>query len=199
MQQPQLHDVIRVMKSKKYKVFDNDNGYDLNIVGIRTLSDVSNKFDDWLTVFYRLNLDTWIFNAFPCTTDPGLYWLNNPMNKMGTAILMEGQYRNAFTIGRHHNKYTALVQNTELSVIRDYDRDSELDYDSDRRESGWFGINIHRSSAYRRSVNVDKWSAGCQVLADPIQFKMLIDLCKRSAQIFGNSFTYTLLNEKDFK
>lgn len=192
-----LETVLKVMENKNYRIFTNESGFDLNIVGIRTKELEANRFDDFITVFYRMNGE-WIFNVFKCTTDPGTYWLKSPMAEMGTAILKEGQYRKAFRIGKHRNQYTALVQNTPLPVIRDANRDTQLDLDSGREETGMFGINIHRASPHRESIQVDKWSAGCQVFCDPNQFEFFINLCKQGREAFGNSFTYTLLNEKDF-
>ncbi|GAB4372529.1 MAG: hypothetical protein Kow0042_15900 [Calditrichia bacterium] len=196
---PNLEDTISVMERKGYKVFRNENGFDLNIVGIRTRELQANRFDDFMTVFYRMNGE-WIFNVFKCTTDPGAYWLNNPerMSALGTAILKEGQYSRAHRLGKHRGQYAALVQNSPLTVIRDANRDSVLDLDSGREETGMFGINIHRASAKHESVQVDRWSAGCQVLCDPFQYEFFLKLCRQGREAFGNSFTYTLLNESDF-
>jgi hypothetical protein len=193
---PTIDSTISVMERKGYKVFKSESGFDLNIVGIRTKTLQANKFDDHMTVFYRMHGD-WIFNLFKCTTDPGAYWLENPMATMGTAILKEGQYRSAFRIGRHQGRYQALVQNSPLTVIRDANRDRVLDLSSGREETDMFGINVHRASEAHESIQVDKWSAGCQVLCDPHQYGFFMDLCKNGRNAFGNSFTYTLLNEAD--
>ena len=119
------------------------------------------------------------------------------MNVKGTAILKEGQYRSCWKIGKHQGKYTALVQRKPVTVIRDADRDAEYDYDSGVAEKGLFGINIHRSNSKRESTQVDKWSAGCQVFANPWEYDVFIKICEESADIFGNSFSYTLINEED--
>lgn len=85
---------------------------------------MANRFDDWVTVFYR-SRDQWIFNTFPAPTDPGLYFLGDEMGREeGTAILKEGQNRGAFTLGKHKNQYKALVQAKPVTVIRDADRDT---------------------------------------------------------------------------
>lgn len=196
---PNLDAIIGVMKRKGYKVYENEAGFDLNIVGIRTKELKADRFDDFLTVFYRMHGE-WIFNVFKCTTDPGAYWLHHPeeMSALGTAILKEGQYRKAHRLGRHRGKYAALVQNSPLSVIRDPNRDDFLDLDSGTEQTGMYGINIHRASPRRRSIQVHNWSAGCQVLCDPNQYEFFLKLCRRGREAFGNSFTYTLLNEKDF-
>ena len=45
-----------------------------------------------------------------CTTLPGLYWLENPMNSKGCAILKEGQYKGVYEIDLHNGKYEAICQ-----------------------------------------------------------------------------------------
>lgn len=195
---PTLEQTLAAMENKGYKVFTNESGFDLNIVGIRTKELQANRFDDLLTIFYRMH-EEWVFNVFKCTTDPGAYWLNEPMSELGTAILKEGQYRGSHKLGKHRGRYLALVQQSPVTVIRDANRDTALDLDSGREETGIFGINIHRASSHNESIQVDKWSAGCQVLCDPNQYDFFISLCKKGREAFGNSFTYTLLHERDFE
>jgi hypothetical protein len=182
------------MRAKGHVVFGNEP-YDLNLFGIRTVNDDANAFNDIVGVMY-LYKGEWVCLQFPATTDPGLYWRENPMNVKGTAILKPGQYRGSHKVGTHKG-YVALQQKKPLTVFRDADGDSELDFDVPEQE-GIFGINIHRASSKRASTQVDKWSAGCQVIADPIHFDMLMELCQAAAEKWGNSFTYTLLTEEDF-
>lgn len=194
---PPNGEVIKsVMRSKGHAVFGNPKGYDLNLFGIRTANTASNKFNDWVGAMY-LNDGMWNKFVFPATTDPGAYWRANPMNVNGTAVLKPGQYRGSYKLGKH-KLYDALQQKGPVTVYRDSDRDGELDLDEGNTESGMFGINIHRASAHSPSDQINKWSAGCQVLQDPIQFEFLMDLARKSASIYGNSFTYTLLTEADF-
>lgn len=193
---PIVEDIIKVMTVKNYRIFKGKGDYNLNIVGIRTSSIEANTFDDWLTVFYMLD-SKWIFFAFPATTDPGTYYRLNPVNVRGTAVLKPGQYRNAYMIGKHRG-YKALQQKKSVVVYRDANRDVYLDTSGITEDRGLFGINIHRSNAYRASLKVGKWSAGCQVIQDPYHFNFLITLCDKSRELYGNSFTYTLLEESDF-
>jgi len=197
MQLPTPERVKAVMRAKSYLVFGNqEKGYDLNLFGIRTADRTSNRFNDLIGVMY-LHDDVWNCFMFPATTDPGLYWREHPMNVDGVAILKPGQYRGAYKVGEHKG-YSALQQQKAMKVYRDSNKDKVLEMDESTVKEGIFGINIHRASSMSPSDNVDKWSAGCQVLQDPIQFEFLMDLARKASDIHGNSFTYTLLEEADF-
>lgn len=194
---PSLPAILDVMSRKGYRIYRNlEKPFDINIVGIRSVSLIPYNFDDWICLFYMSN-NEWIFNVFPATTDPGLFYLGAPMNSLGTAILKEGQYKGMFTLGNHKG-YKALVQKEPVTVYRDFNRDGQLDFSSATEDTGIFSINLHRASQFNASINVDRWSAGCQVICDPFQFQYLLDVCEKGADLFGNSFTYTLLHQSDF-
>ena len=110
------------VKAKGYKWFTNDN-YDVNIVGVRnadTNGEVTNKFDDCVTISYKDENGEWNFHCFEATTDPGSHWTEKQLlNKNGVAILKEGQYRGSHKIGLHQGKYEALRQKKPLKVYRD--------------------------------------------------------------------------------
>lgn len=188
--------LIRLLKSKGYKLFERPN--ELNIVGIRKDTDVPNKFDDTLYVFWKNSSNAWEGKSYNITTDPGTFWLKNPMAVDGTAILKEGQYENAYKLGLHRGEYKALVQQKPVTVIRDYDRNAILDFNNGKETTGLYGINIHRSSATGTSQNVDKWSAGCQVFENGQDFKNFIDLAEKHNSLYGNNFTYTLVDERAY-
>lgn len=194
---PPASAIAIVMRSKGYKVFENADGYDLNLFGIRTNDASANTFNDWVGVMYRAG-GPWNLFAFPATTDPGLYWRENPMNVKGAAILKPGQYRGSHRIGQHKG-YVALQQKGPVTVYRDADRNAKLDVDESTTDEGMFGINIHRASIQRASMQVGRWSAGCQVLQDALHFDFLMAMARNSASIYGNSFTYTLLAQSDFQ
>jgi hypothetical protein len=197
MHAPTLMSLIQVMSASEYKVFEGQP-YDLNIVGIRSSNRVAGLFDDLLCCFFVGPQGHWNYFAWPGTTDPGDYWLKNLGREDGTAILKPGQYRSKYAIGKHRNQYTALVQVGTVTVIRDADRDSELDVDSSTETTGVFGINIHRATSKGESKIVGKWSAGCQVFSRAVDFDLFIALCQAAAERWGNRFTYTLLEEADF-
>lgn len=188
--------ILRLLKSKGYKVFDRP--YELNIVGIRNSSTIPNKFDDTLYVFWKNDSGNWEGKHYTITTDPGTYWLQNPSSNLGTAILKEGQYKDTYKLGLHKGQYKALVQSKPVTVYRDYDRKALLDFNNGREDTGLFGINIHRSSPTGTSQNVDKWSAGCQVFENGQDFAKFIELADKHNSLYGNSFTYTLVDERAY-
>jgi hypothetical protein len=192
-----LNQIISTMQRKKYTVFEmNDRDYNLNLVGIRSRDLTPNTFNDQLWVFWKSkNAGKWNnIHIYAITTDPGLYWLQNPMNPNGTGILKPGQYPGLWKIGIHKN-YEALVQASPCTLIRDYNRDNKLDYFSGREETGLFGVNLHHAG--ENSETVDKFSAGCQVFKRIVDFNEFMDLARKARGIWGNSFTYTLMAEDE--
>lgn len=187
--------VINAIKKKGYVVFQQDDKpFNLNIIGVRANDNTPNIFNDRLHLCWKYRGQWTDFN-FPITCDPGFYWLKNPLSKLGTAIVKPGQYRGLWKTGLHRGKYFALVQKNEVTVIRDYDKDGELDYDSGREEKGVFGINHHQAGT--DSVRVDKWSAGCIVTPNEKMFKIEMDIFREASELWGNSFTFSLIKEKD--
>ena len=187
--------------AKDYKFFDTpDKRLNLNIIGVRRDNLGSNTFDDFLFVMYREE-DFMINLRWQVTTDPGKHWLKKPMNPKGTAVLVPGQYRGTWQLGKHQNNYEALVQAKPVKVWRDNNKDEIIDYENIKTmiDEGYFGINIHRSNPYTESYVVNKWSAGCQVFKKVEDFNTFMELCRDSAKIYGPRFTYTLIDEKDLR
>jgi hypothetical protein len=186
--------IQNTMLAKAYKIYSRP--FELNIVGVRANSTVPNSFDDTVIVFYKNNSGDWQYHKFPATTDPGTFWLRNLMNPQGTAIVKQGQYIGSHGIGIHRGKYQALTQKRPLTVIRDYDRDAVLDFNNGKEQTGIFGINIHRASVNGTTKFVEKHSAGCQVFANIDDFNLFMQLAQRHKQLYGNDFTYTLIDER---
>ena len=46
-------------------------------------------------------------------------------------------------------------------------------------------------------LKIDKWSAGCQVFSKESDFNEFMDVCRKASDVWGNSFTYTLIESKD--
>ncbi|MBC7888371.1 MAG: hypothetical protein H7Z13_10825 [Ferruginibacter sp.] len=188
-----LQTILNALTRKSYVIYTKP--YQLNIVGVRANTLQPNSFDDTINVFYKDNTGNWQFKSNPATTDPGTYYLNNPMNVNGTAIVIPGQYINSHKIGLHRGEYTALVQQGLIKVTRDYNKDNKLDFKTGREENGTFGINIHKAGS--SSTQVDRWSAGCQVFANSNDFAAFMQLCQQHKTMHGDNFTYTLIEEGD--
>ena len=195
-----VSNIKKVLDEKGYVFFPIDRPYNLNIIGIRSFNPKSNSFDDTLVVIFS-DKDGIVYNyQYDITTDPGRYWLEHPLNNKGTAILVPNQYRGLWKIRKHQGKYEALCQKPDVpvKVYRDRNKDDILDFDPLTIDEGIFGINLHHSNYYTQSYQVDKWSAGCQVFKRVKDFNEVMKLAKKARRIYGNSFTYTLLEEKDF-
>ena len=192
--------IEQTLKEKGYRWFEQGD-YNLNIVGVRnsdTKDKVTNRFDDKITLSYKVD-GKWQFHSFDCTTDPGTHWVENIMRKEGVAILKPGQYRSSHKIRKHQGRYEALGQQNPVKVYRDNNRDHMYDLYEESVQEGLFGINIHRATKYagKKSSQVDKWSAGCQVIASNDDWKLFMKICRKARDTWNNNFTYTLLESKD--
>lgn len=158
-----------------------------HLIGTRSKADKPNAFDD---IFYLVNgLDIKVYSG---TTNPGVYWQNNfDAKKEGVAVLKPGQYVDKWMLGKHHGEYEAWTQALPVTVYRDADKDGKSEATANE-DTGLFGINIHRANEKWKSTVIDKWSAGCQVFNDPLQYAQFIALSHESGQ---KLFTYTLLDE----
>jgi len=189
--------ICKTLNNLNYRIYRNDDNknYHLNIVGIRNESSEPNRFDDEIWVFW-CNENKWTLKKYKATTDPGLSYLEDPIASQGTAILKENQYVGAYQLGKHKGQYEALVQRKPITVIRDFNRDKKLDFSSGKEQTGFFGVNIHRSSPTGESQFVNKWSAGCQVFANINEYSEFMGLCKKAIGEWGNEFTYSLISKK---
>lgn len=160
--------------------------FPFHLIGIRSRQYIENTFCD---VFILYNSGQ-VFR-FSGTTRPGTYYLLHLLNPKGAAVLKPGQYIDTWALGLHRQDYLAWVQTKPVIVYRDNNL-NKIPEEIGVQDRGYFGINIHRTSSFTLSKLVDKWSAGCQVFANPEDFQQLIELSKVSGQ---KLFTYTLLDE----
>ena len=194
-------DYENIFKKKGYAYFTK-GAYNLNIIGVRSdnKNKVTNLYDDFLIVIYKTPSGRLQRAVYSITTEPGTYYMiKKLLNPKGTAILVPGQYRGCWEIGLHKGQYKALVQKKDIKVYRDNNRDTIYDMCQKKIDTGVFGLNIHRSNEFIKSTFVDRYSAGCQVFASPKEFASFMRLCEEQKARYGNSFTYTLLNESDVK
>ena len=123
------------------------------------------------------------------------------INSKGVAILKPGQYRGSHKIRKHQGRYEALGQQKPVKVYRDNNRDGNYDLLKENIQEGIFGINIHRATKYagKKSTQIDKWSAGCQVISSNDDWTFFMKLIRKAKDNWGNSFTYTLIESRDIE
>jgi hypothetical protein len=191
-----LTDIIKSAERLGYSIDKRPNK--LNIIGVRNSAATSqDKFDDLLAYFFYDKNGKLVGRVVSGTTDPSTAFLKSPINLKGAAILKSGQYKDAYQIGLHRNKYEALVQRKPVTVIRDDDRNALINYLAPT-QTGLYGINIHKSTKGKNNediIGLD--SAGCQVFRNIRDFEDMMQLARISKNKYGNSFTYTLLDDRD--
>jgi peptidoglycan hydrolase-like protein with peptidoglycan-binding domain len=180
--------LIQVIENMGYDVFTDGQ---VNIIGVRSNNPVANKFDDEIHLIW-VEDGKWQHRNYSGTTDPGRYWLENPMRTEGTAILVPDQYP-VYRWDLHNGKYKALCQRAgNVKVFRDNNGDNIVDWENGDGIEGSYGINIHHAGT--NSTQVDKWSAGCQVFARMSDWDEAVAIWEGSK---ANLFTYTLITEDD--
>lgn len=175
----------------------------INIFGIRSKTSKSDKFDDLGGVAYKIVGGQTFVDHFWMTTDPGKHWLTSPMNKDGTIILVPGQYKNVYTKGLHNGDYDCFKQVGQMAYVRDYNKDTTLDFDLYRNPEerkirlfwGVNGTNLHRASKWKILEFVGPYSAGCQVVQRAETFEKLLKLRDWSATYDYTHWDYTLFEE----
>lgn len=189
-----LETIIFQAKSQGYS-FD-ERPHKLNIIGVRNPKNTSpEKFEDEIAYFYYDTNGNLNGNVVPATTSPSVYFLENPTVPSGVAILKQGQYKDSYSIGLHRGKYEALVQSKPVTVIRDADRNKYINFFAPT-ETGIYGINIHHASVKDNVTYIGTDSAGCQTFQNISDFDDMMKMAKKSRDLYGNTFTYTLIDQK---
>jgi hypothetical protein len=165
-----------------------------HIVGVRSLADETDKFDD---TFYLFEGETLIMMTSG-TTNPGAKILKGGFrryNKDGAAVLEADRiYYNVWKYGKHLGYMPALKQlGAPVTVWRDGDLDGKSE-EKGKRTTGWYGINFHTATkSYLSNIIktfIGGWSAGCQVCNNAPEYMSIINKVKDQSSV-----TYTLLNE----
>lgn len=127
-------------------------------------ADTFNVFNDRRLVFrFDDGRPALLLNAL-ATTEPGRFFTENPMNRLGAARIAFGQYK-SWQVGIHKadspSAHEALVQVADLTVHRDLNKDGRRTGDR-LFVGGGFGINQH-SGHDQRADDIGRASAGCLV------------------------------------
>jgi hypothetical protein len=183
--------LVNLFKEKEYILL---NGiYQANPLGIRAKIGYTNTFDDFICNLRKNHANVWELLICEGTVDPGKYWMLHPMNPLGTFKICPGQTIDAFKIGYHQNKYRALVQNRPIKGWRD----NKIDLIYDEQKIGYGeGINLHHAG--KHSIEINNWSAGCQVIAIETEFdEYMKEVDEHIAYGYKQTFNYTLFLEED--
>ena len=196
----ELEHILTFMRDYNFKVFEKE--YSVNIYLLRSDNNQAGKFDDVIGLFYWDRWKKLNEMRFRGTTEAGRYYLNNPLNVDGTAIILPGQYKGSHKIGLHKGT-PALEQKGNMKYIRDANKDGVLNFelaqDEDNIIEGNFKTNIHTVVNDTPGRQIGRASAGCPVIASTFEYAIFFAACKASSEIYGNSFTTTLITENELK
>lgn len=168
----------------------------VNMIGVRSKNRKVDNWDDFFILCWQENGKNMIWVNDQFTTDPGIYYMQQKLlNPAGCGILVRGQYRGVWKIGKHGAaQYEAFVQTgNKVKLYRDRNKDNIMDFDPKSIMEGFFGVNQHHGYD---SVNVKNNSAACQVHRYKKDLAYVLSIAKKNtAAGNGDSFTYTLLEE----
>lgn len=184
-------EILKEVEKHGFKVFSTGE-MNINIIGVRHPHQIPDVFNDWIHILYK-DGERWISYKFQCTLDPGIYFLNSPMRKDGTAIVKHPQQiRAGLKIGYHKGVYKCMVQNKPFPVWRDNNKNDTIDEFND--SISW-GIQIHRANSKYKSRRIHNWSAGCTVIQDPKDYDIFMSLIEQSIEKnpTWKFFTYTII------
>ena len=162
------------------------------LLGVRSLDDIPNTFDDKIYLFKG---EEFVL-VTSATTNPGTNTLKQfeKVNKDGAAVLKADEwYYNVWKYGKHNGKVEALLQlGNKVTVFRDTDKNLKSE-EQGNLQFGYFGINFHPNTydlTKGSGTNIGWWSAGCQVVNNISNYKIMIKLLKNEKFV-----SYCLLNE----
>lgn len=180
--------VAETLKKNSYTIYDRP--FELNLVAIRkdnarertqyniksAILNDDNLFFDQLILFYYDENEALEFSLYDITTVPQIREHQN------SHILVPNQYQKSFALESNR-----LVQTKEVDVFYDDFQEKKSFFDPFSMQTGSFNIGI-----------ANKTEAFCyHRFKDKIAYKEFLELCHIHIQHYGNSFTYTLLEEHE--
>jgi hypothetical protein len=153
--------------------------------------DAPNVFNDRRTVFHfdKSGNPVMDVNAL-CTTEPGQFYTDNPLDPGGAARIAFGQYK-SWTVGTHHpelqapRKHEALIQADKIHIFRDKNKDGIRPGDKESIVGSATGINQH-SGLNQSPSNIGRVSAGCLVGQDGDEHKKFMTVVKADRRFIAN-------------
>lgn len=175
----------------------------INSIFERTNDEITNKFTDWWhLVFIRDGLK--VVLSIPATTKAGIKGaIDSPIEHngiIGTAIIIPDQYVNSWEFhdtDKEFSHYPYFRQVQPIMYWRDGNKDLEIDRVNE--EKGIAGTHWHIMSnvgTYGSGL-VNNWSEGCMGSPEP-EYKKILSAVREHVLNYGNLFTGTILESKDF-
>jgi len=173
---------------------------EFNMIGVRNTDNLQQDvINDFLGFWTKDEI-------FICkgTTDPSVHFTKNTVdrNPAGTFHLIEGFHRQIWCVGQHKG-YEALVNNWQHCKPTRGWRDANYNFVRDPEDvevCDYFGINFHRMHPTSVVGSIGRYSAGCQVVQHPKDFKYIMDKVKAS-WMYRGTYAKTVFNymlfEKD--
>lgn len=207
-----------------YRVYESTRPYDLNTFIIRSEVQNAGRFDDIFVTFWKDGYG-WASETYTITADPSDLALLNMKNPIGVAIVKPGQYPHSHIMSKHKGKYPAWCQNDTMTVIRDYNKDTLLDWNVPsllgcvarvtkhwrgyltewldpngnvvwKEDTGVFGINIHHASIYQILEKIGLYSEGCTVFDYIKAYEEWMKISNKAVSIWGDKLTTTYITER---
>lgn len=189
--------IIAAMTRNSYVIYRDGK---VNIVGVRKYpfigQPISDKFDDLIYLIWYENGKI-VAYKYPCTTKPGLKVMKGSAGYPGN-YLVEGQYLEVWVQTTYKDDHPAFADSKKFNTY--FDRNHDAVWNPEKIESPSSGGGFFQHSVYVKNpaVNVNTWSAGCQVIPDrnkQLQFQSLARA--QAAKSNQKKFTYTLLKSTD--
>lgn len=154
-------------------------------------ADTFNVFNDRRTVFHfdAKGSPVMDLNAL-CTTEPGRFFTQHPLNPAGAARIAFGQYK-SWSVGFHHpeakapRRHEALVQVANIQIFRDRNEDGIRPGDKEFKVGAGAGINQH-SGLNQPASDIGKLSAGCLVGQNDAEHKKFMKVVKGDPRFVVN-------------
>jgi hypothetical protein len=116
-------------------------------------------------------------------------------NRGGLVMLKPSQMINTYYLSTFLD-FPALKTNSKQPIYRDKTSDDIITYSAGKNSPDWGG-DCYFHIAMENTLNVDNWSEGSQVFQTKKEAKHFMDLCAEHTIRHRNSFTYTLMEERD--
>lgn len=162
------------------------------LMGIQSIEDNFNKFDDIFILFKKEDIIT----STNGTTNSGVVGLKNyeKYNGTGVAIIKTNEwYYNLWTYSLHKGIMPALKQIAPIKFYRDTDKDNKAE-ETGKPQEGIIGINFHTISSFKDKEafkeEIGESSVGCQVVNHVADYFEILNALKDQRYV-----TYCLLKE----